>query len=374
VIGALVFYAGTQLFDRWTLDLVWRIAARKWIHWPSISIDLCVILVVASVAVAGNIVAAVLLGVTVAVVVFTLRISRGVIRREQFGDVVQSRRARDAADATLLLANGRSILAIELEGPMFFASAEALHNRVDAAVAEGVRYVILDVTRVTELDSTGARILLQAHQQLRAAQCCMVLCGTDPRSELAALLRGHGVSDAITRELMFPDADRALEWCENEVLTALRSGALAPAEHPFELLDIACNVDPLDHPALRAALVRREYRVGEAVFRQGEQGNALYVIAQGSASVWLQDARAGERRLMTFSQGTFFGEMALLDGEPRSATITADEPLVCYVLERSAFDRLAAAHPRAGLAILGHLGRELSLRMRRANRTLLELG
>ncbi len=76
---------------------------------------------------------------------------------------------------------------------------------------------------------------------------------------------------------------------------------------------------------------------------------------------------------MTFSQGTFFGEMALLDRERRSATVTADETLVCYVLERSGFEALSAAHPRAGLALLTSLARELSLRMRRANRTLLDL-
>ena len=76
---------------------------------------------------------------------------------------------------------------------------------------------------------------------------------------------------------------------------------------------------------------------------------------------------------MTFSQGTFFGEMAFLDLGRRSATITADELLVCYVLERPGFDRLTLTHPRAGLTLLANLARELSLRMRHSNRTLLEL-
>jgi CRP-like cAMP-binding protein len=104
------------------------------------------------------------------------------------------------------------------------------------------------------------------------------------------------------------------------------------------------------------------------VFSRGDEGNALYVIASGSASAWL-----GDTRLMTFSKGTFFGEMALLDRERRSATITADGALVCYVLERAAFDQLARTHPRAGLALLANLGRELARRMRRTNRSLLEL-
>src|SRR5258708_30446689 len=98
VIGALLFHAGTQLFDRWTLELVARIAGRRAIHWPSISIDLFVIVLVASIALTGEVVAAVLVGVTLAVVVFTLRMSRGVIRREQYGDALQARRSRQPAD------------------------------------------------------------------------------------------------------------------------------------------------------------------------------------------------------------------------------------------------------------------------------------
>ena len=256
---------------------------------------------------------------------------------------------------------------------MRIASAEMLHNRVDTAIGEGVRYILLDVTRVTELDSTGARILMQCDERLRAANCRMVLSGSDSRPELAALLGDHGVAEALTRERMFADLDRALEWCENDLLATLRGAALVPGEYPFEQLGIVRDIDPSDREALRPALVRRVYTAGETVFRQGDEGNALHVIALGSASVWLRHAEGDERRLMTFSQGTFFGEMALLDRERRSATVTADDMLVCYVLERSSFDRLAASHPRAGLALLASLARELSRRMRRANRTLLEL-
>jgi anti-anti-sigma factor len=368
VIAALVFYAGTQLFDRWTLDLVRRIAMRKAVSWRSILVDLFVIAIVASVAIAGEIVAAVLIGVTVAVVVFTLRMSRGIIRREHYGDAIQSRRAREAGDAALLAAQGRTILAIELEGPLFFASAEKLHNRLDAAIADGVRHIALDVTRVTELDSTGARILLQADQRLRASGCQLALCGSESRPELAALLADHGVAEALTASRMFPDLDRALEWCENESLAAQRGAVGAGSEQALERLDIARDVDPADLDALRAALARRDYPAGQDVFSRGDEGDALYVIARGSASAWL-----GDTRLMTFSTGTFFGEMALLDRERRSATITADGPLVCYVLERSSFDRLAESHPRVALALLANLGRELSRRMRRTNRTLMEL-
>ena len=372
VIGALVFYAGTQLFDRWSLELARRVVSRKAVQWRSVSVDLAVIVVVAAVALSGNIMAAVLLGVSIAVVVFMLRMSRSVIRRERYADAINSRRAREASDGGLLASHGRAILAIELEGPLFFASAELLYNRLDAAPGEGVRYAILDLARVTELDSTGARILLQADERLRAAKCRLVTCGADARPELLALLIDHGVAEAFTHDRMFRDLDHALEWCENDLLASLRS-TVAGGEYPFERLDLLRGIDGADREALRPALSRREYEAGEVVFRQADEGDALYLIARGSASVWLRDAGAGERRVVTFSQGTFFGEMALLDRERRSATVTADEGLVCYVLERAGFDELSRSHPHAVQSLLLNMGRELSLRIRRANRTLSEL-
>ena len=373
VVAALLVNAGVLLVDRWTLQLLRRVAARRSVHWPTIFVDLFVIVLVAAVALSGAIVAAVLIGVAVAVIVFTLRMSRGVIRREQYGDIVQSRRTRDSADAALLARDGRAILAIELEGPLFFGSAEALHNRVDAAIAEGVRYIVLDASRVTELDSTGARILLQAEEKLRGTPCRLMLSGAEARAELAALMADHDVTPSFAPGRMFPDLDRALEWCENDLLASQR-GMVRSEEHAFERLDLVAGMEPNERDAVFAALQRCEYGAGETVFHQGDEGDALYIIARGSASVRLESRGAGDRRLMTFSQGTFFGEMALLDREKRSATIIADEPLVCYVLRRAAFETLALGHPLAGLQLLTNLSRQLSFRMRRANRTLLELG
>ena len=367
VIATLVFYAGTQLFDRWTLGLLRRLATHKAVHWRGIVVDLLVISIVALVALSGEIVAAVLIGITVAGIVFTLRMSRGIVRREQYGDMVQSRRTREAGDAAVLADRGRSILAVELEGPLFFGSAEMLHNRVDAAIAEGVRFIAIDVSRVTELDSTGARILLQADERLRASGCSMALCGGQARPELAALFADHGVSEALTGR-MLPDLDRGLEWCENAVLATRRTGEEPGAELAFELLEIVRGMEGEELEAVRGALVRREYAAGETVFRLGDEGDALYVIAAGSASAWLQSTR-----LLTFSRGTFFGEMAVLDFERRSATVTADEPLVCYVLDRESFHALSARNPGAGMGVLSNMGRELSRRMRRANRTMMDL-
>jgi CRP-like cAMP-binding protein len=78
-------------------------------------------------------------------------------------------------------------------------------------------------------------------------------------------------------------------------------------------------------------------------------------------------AREGRsKRLATFSGGTVFGEVALLDKEPRSATVIADTELECYILSEESFEGLKAAHPAIAIHLLVNLGLELSRRLRKA--------
>jgi CRP-like cAMP-binding protein len=183
-----------------------------------------------------------------------------------------------------------------------------------------------------------------------------------------------GVTGAITRGRLFTDTDRALEWAEDHLILS-RLGDLVPgAEFPFGQLDVLANLTESELAVLRETLERRAYRKGDIVFREGDTSDELYVIARGSASVRLRLAGTErETRLITFSPGTVFGELALLDQEARSATVEADEELVCYVLTRTSFERLTKLYPAVAIKLLTNLGRELSGRLRRANRTIYQL-
>ena len=377
VVGAVLVVTAAQLVDRWSLQLVRKVASRQTADWRSTALDLAVILAVAVTAIAGDIVIAVLIGVGVAVVLFVLRMSRSIVRREQYADEVRSRRARDAADSALLAAHGRRILLLELDGPIFFGSAESLAERIDAAPAPGAGYVILDFRRVNDLDSTGARILLQAHERLKAKGAHLLLASADAAPHVDIALRDTGVAAAVGAA--FADSDRALEWAENHLIATLRPGAAAGGEYPFERLDLLAGFSPAEREQFRSLLKRREYAAGEIVFREGAIEDELYIILSGSASVKLEIAaarrnqRGREQRLVTFAAGTAFGEMALLDREARSATVQADAPLVCYVLDRPAYERIEREMHAIAIKLLTNLGSELSARLRQANRMLNQL-
>jgi len=374
VVGAVLVVTGLQLVDRWSLQLVRKAISRETVDWHSTALDLTVILAVAVTAIAGDIAIAVLIGVGVAVVLFVLRMSRSIVRRERYGDEVRSRRARAAADDALLDAHGRGIVLLELEGPVFFGSAESLAERIDAAVASGVRYVLLDFRRVNDLDSTGARILMQTHERLKAQGVHLLLASVHAAPHVEAVLRGMGVVAAVGAE--FADSDHALEWAENHLLGTLRPAEAAGGEYPFERLGLLKRFTAEERKQFRALLKRREYAAGEILFREGAAGDELYIIISGSASAKLsvagggQEKRMREQRLVSLAAGTHFGEMALLDREARSATVQADELLVCYVLDRPAYERLERDMPGVAIKLLTNLGAELSARLRHSNRML----
>jgi CRP/FNR family cyclic AMP-dependent transcriptional regulator len=107
----------------------------------------------------------------------------------------------------------------------------------------------------------------------------------------------------------------------------------------------------------------REYPKNGVVVSADEPGDALFVVAEGKVKVVLFGDSGREMILSVFQRGDFFGEMSLLDNQPRSATAIAMTDARLLVLERQAFARHLVENPRSSLAVLA----ELSRRLRRAD-------
>ncbi len=116
---------------------------------------------------------------------------------------------------------------------------------------------------------------------------------------------------------------------------------------PVATLRAVSLLAPLSDAAL-AQLVRQVHRhtfgKGEVVVREGEPGDSFYVIEQGSAEVMLGHD-GGMRALGQLNAGDFFGEMSLLAGDPRSATVRAASDLSVLVVDRAAFKEIISADP-----------------------------
>ncbi len=92
---------------------------------------------------------------------------------------------------------------------------------------------------------------------------------------------------------------------------------------------------------------RRSYGADEVIVREGSTGTALYIILSGRARV----EREGET-LTTLSSGDFFGELALIEEHPRSATVVADEPTECLLFPAWEFTALLNEHPEVAVPIM----------------------
>lgn len=374
VISAALVVVAINLVDRWTLRIMRRLATREIAVLSSTTLDLVVILLVAAVAIAMNLFFAVALGVAITILFFLVRMSRSVIRRAYRCDAVHSRKTRAPERMEILSHHGGRILVLELEGPLFFGTAEKLATYIENAMLENVAYVVIDLNRVNEVDSTGAQIIVQLHDRITKQGRYLLMSSVSEDTRLARFFRDMGVTAALTRNRMFADLDRAIEWAEDHLILNELGDARDRDEFPFGQLDVFAGMSEEELASLSAMLTRQVYRKGDAVFRQGDTSRELYIIAKGSASARLRLPGNGrETRLITFAAGTVFGEIALLDQEARSATIEADDDLVCYVLDHAAFEILGREHPQAAIRVLANLGRELGARLRRANRTIQEL-
>ena len=119
--------------------------------------------------------------------------------------------------------------------------------------------------------------------------------------------------------------------------------------------------EDLDQKSLEAianSAVEQSYQPGQEIVRQGDTGVGAFIIRSGRVEV-VQDRGGTSERIAELKAGDVFGEMALLDEFPRSATVRAIEPTTCLGIQRWHFRGILESHPRIALALLPVLTRRL---------------
>lgn len=112
-----------------------------------------------------------------------------------------------------------------------------------------------------------------------------------------------------------------------------------------------------DLEQLSALLRTRRYAKGEVIFHQGDVGTALYIIRKGQVAIRLGSPDGKEVILTLLDRGDFFGELALLDGEPRSTDAVAREEVDLLSIQRDDFRKYLDARPKVALRLLANLSR-----------------
>lgn len=120
--------------------------------------------------------------------------------------------------------------------------------------------------------------------------------------------------------------------------------------------------------SLKRAAKRRQFSAGEVIFRQGDPGDGLYVVEEGCVEISAPVGEGHQRVLSQLETGAFFGEMAVLDQEPRSATATAIADSVLSFIPAGEMERALEQSPRLMLLLV----REFCRRMRQTDRRFVE--
>ena len=111
--------------------------------------------------------------------------------------------------------------------------------------------------------------------------------------------------------------------------------------------------------SLPPVVQRCEFQAGDVIFKKGDPGDAMYVIVRGQVKVVLPSGDGNEALLATMDDGDFFGELSLIDGEPRSATIVALQHTETIVLHRDGFQDFLRETPEVAIEMLQALSRRL---------------
>ena len=110
----------------------------------------------------------------------------------------------------------------------------------------------------------------------------------------------------------------------------------------------ALDAEKIDRLARRLRLAL--FGPGEVILRQGDPGDSLYVVRSGEVAVRLA-VNGSQRDVATLTAGQFFGEMSLMTGESRAATIVARTDVQCYVVAKEAFQEILASKPELAATI-----------------------
>jgi CRP-like cAMP-binding protein len=154
--------------------------------------------------------------------------------------------------------------------------------------------------------------------------------------------------------------------------TERRMSAPPTAENLREIgLFGALSEEVLDHLAKALPIVVAQ--AGEVVFQEGAEGRDMFVVLAGEAEVLKRGKRGGETRVAVLGPGDWFGEMSILDVQPRSATVVTLAPTRLLRISNEALDALYRRDVKAYALIVLNIARGLSRRLRVADGILADI-
>lgn len=362
VLSGVIIAIGFSLFDLSEFFL-FRAALRSKRLNRDVALNLWINLTVIVLTVAVDLTLAIIVGILITTANFVVKTGKSVVRRKYRCNQVRSKRVRNMEQTRLIKDHGSKILVVELQGPIFFGSAEEVAREIDASNHDA-EYIVINMKRVSEIDHTGTRYLLQIHNSLKKQDKTLLISHISEGDRLWDTLSYADAIDKIGRDNFFLDMDRALEYAEDQILC----GELIETpdrQYALSEMDIFAGFSEKEIKIVESRLVLENYMSGDVIIREGDRDRDLFMLARGMVSVKMQlQNNRRERRLNSITAGVTFGEIALLDNKPRSADVVTESDVTIYRLTYDKFLDLQQSEPNVANKLILNMALNLSTRLR----------
>ena len=221
----------------------------------------------------------------------------------------------------------------------------------------------IDDGKMVSVGCSGAEASVTG-TEAAAAGTLVVFAGFREDNGLALL---HGAMGDAVDAHFFSTLDVALEWCEDTLLANEGLSVQDGDELPLQAHPMLEDLTPAELRGAEVEADRQHYRPGDRIIRQGDAADCVYLLTAGTVGVHVALADGSDYRLATIGPGAVFGELALMDAEPRAAAVDAETDVVCYAL------RVASLEGATQAKLVAFLARHLAARLRRADREIAAL-
>jgi sulfate permease, SulP family len=325
----------------------------------SLFVHVCVIIITVTVSLTS----AVLIGTLLSTAYFIVKMGMTSIRRQYSGLDITSKKIRQSVQYSCLKNNGKEIQIFELQGPIFFGSADKLTRLIESRTRDAT-FCILDMNHVSEIDSTGAIILIRLYKRFLKSGKRLLITHIHDGHSIKDFLTVTGLLSELNEKHIFLDTDEALEWAEDRIISEL---CYINDHKKYKLgeLEVLHNFNDDELEIFKQFLDLKTFKKGEAIINEGQADRDLLMLTHGLVSITLHLPNSDRKnRLFTFSSGATIGEMALLDGNPRSADVWADDDSEFYRLTYDGYKKICDDYPQIALKLVTNIGSVISHRLR----------
>lgn len=370
VLAGLLVALGVGLFD----DSTWKYARQIWsqerttarIAMANLGISLVVTILLLTI----GILKAVGIGLLLSLLYFASRMGKRLVRRRRFGDKEHSRVQRNESEFTALEKHGSKIQMLELEGSLFFGTADQLSVLIEKLQNQGAKWILIDFDSVADLDSTGAKILRQSIQRCSNSGV-KVAFSAKLNSPSRLRMPSLGLMEEELGVSVFNTLNDALVWAEELLLDDLFGQERYHAKYKLSMVDAFSNFTSNELERISQYFTQESFEDKHPIIKQGQKDTTLYIILAGRVQIY---SDLGENKealtLTTLCPGRIFGELTFMDGRPRSGHAIAQGAVTCLSFDRVGFAKLEKEASGLVSSLMFGIGKELSFKLRIANRTL----